>query len=387
MAKAIPRNKVSDVRGVGKLAVEAAVGLTGVVENLHHNITRRPAPLGAPVREPMTGISGFVYRSIRFAARTAGGGVDFLLGQVAPFLAHEPSSRKREAVLAALNGVLGDHLAQSANPLAIAMRLRRHGQDLELTAPALASAVPHPASRVFVLIHGLCLNDLQWLRRGHDHGAALERDAPAGRPLTALYLHYNSGRPIATNGRELAQLLESLCRNWPVPLEELVIVGHSMGGLVARSACEHAREDGHAWPARLRGMAFLGTPHSGAPMERGGNWIDVTLDASPYTAAFARLGRVRSAGITDLRHGSRVALPAGVECLAIAGSLARRPGTLGERLAGDGLVPLESALGHGAGPEGRDLFAAGDTWVANRVGHLALLDSGRVYRELRNRFC
>ncbi|UUZ51461.1 GPI inositol-deacylase [Massilia sp. B-10] len=92
--------------------------------------------------------------------------------------------------------------------------------------------------------------------------------------------------------------------NWPVAVDELLIVAHSMGGLVARSACHAAQEEGHSWPGLLRKMAFLGTPHHGAPLERGGNWVHLVTDLSAYSAPFSRLAKIRSAGITDLRHGS-----------------------------------------------------------------------------------
>lgn len=390
------------MRGVGKLAVDAVVGLTNLVETMHHNIVRAAAPLGLPVPAPMDGVPGLVYRSIRGATRTAGRAIDLLLEELALLLQHESSSVRREAVLAALNGVLGDHLALSANPLAIPMRLRREGVALELTPAGIRARVVQPSSRVVVLVHGLCFNDLQWRRKGHDHGAALARDG-AG---TALYLHYNSGRHVSTNGRALADLLEELSRAWPVRLEEITIVGHSMGGLVARSACTYGEIARHAWLRRLRRVVFLGTPHEGAPLERGGNWVDLILEASPYTAAFARLGKIRSAGITDLRHGSildddwvgrdrfghvtspaearrPVLLPKWVACYAVAASIARRGGELKEHLLGDGLVPIDSALGRRAGPGGAPLFVPANQAVAYGVNHLGLLSSKRVYRLVR----
>ena len=380
VSKPVPRNQVSDLRGVGKLAVDATHGLASVVETMHHNISRVPGPLGVAVDVPMAGIPGLVYRSIRDTARMVGGAFDLLTAGVAPLLPPAASSPRREAILAALNGVLGDHLAFSGNPLAIPMSLRRGGVALELTPAALAAAIPNPRSRVIVLVHGLCFNDLQWRREGHDHGAAL---AAAGA-ATELYLHYNSGRHIATNGRELAGLLETLLDAWPVPLEAIDMIGHSMGGLVMRSAFAHAATAGHRWPGRLRAVVFLGTPHAGAPLERGGHRLNLFLEQSPYTVALARLGRIRSAGIKDLRHGDVLdPLPAGAACYAIAGSLARKPGALRERMLGDGLVPLESALGQVAGPGGRALFAPANQAIAYGVGHLGLLNSKKVYRTLR----
>jgi hypothetical protein len=377
MANVSPRNTASDLRGAGNLAVAGVIGLTRVVENLHHNIARAPGPLGAVERLPMRGVSGLVYRSIRGVTRVVGAGLDLALGQLAARLAEEPSSARRDAVLAALNGVLGDHLAATGNPLAIPMRLRRGGVPLELSAAALRAAIPRPARQVVVMVHGLCRNDLQWRPKGHDHGKALER---AARAPTVLYLHYNTGRRVCDNGRELAATLEALARCWPVPLEGIAIVAHSMGGLVTRSACAHAMATGHDWLPLLRSAVFLGTPHAGAPLERGGSWVDTVLDASPYTAAFAQLGRIRSAGIGDLRHGIGTPLPEGVACHAIAGSLARRPGEARERILGDGLVPLDSALGRGAGPSGADLFPAASQSIAYATGHLGLLSSKRVCR-------
>ena len=131
----------ADVRGYSRLAIDATLGLTCLVETMHHNIARTPGPLGKYTQEPTRGITGLVYRTIQGTTRLVGSGIDVLLGQLLPLLDQEPamSSGKREAVLAALNGVLGDHLAASGNPLAISMQLRRNGQPLELTTGGLAA--------------------------------------------------------------------------------------------------------------------------------------------------------------------------------------------------------------------------------------------------------
>ncbi|HBL30585.1 MAG TPA: permease, partial [Acidobacteria bacterium] len=275
------------------------------------------------------------------------------------------SSAERDAVLAALNGVLGDHLVWSGNPLAIGMRLRTEGA---------------PTGKILLLAHGLCLNDRQWRRNGHDHGAALAADGG----LTPVYLRYNSGLPLAINGRELAGHLEDLLRDWPVPVEELVVLAHSMGGLVVRHACHIAEAEGHRWRRHLRKIVFLGTPHHGSPLEKGGHWVDLLLGASPYTAALARIGKIRSAGITDLRHGSDLALPAGVAVYAIAASRAQKDEIgLKDTLLGDGLVPLRSALGEHEDP-GRSLeIPASRKWAGYGLGHFDLLDNREVYERIR----
>jgi hypothetical protein len=387
-----------DLRGFSRLGIDAVAGLTDLVEAMHHNIANTPAILGKTSSGRTRGITGFVYSSIRGVTRLVGSGIDAALGRLVPLFGEKHSSPEREAVLAVLNGVLGDYLEASGNPLAIPMRLRRDGHPLSLDKTALAAAIPDAGGKLLVLAHGLCMNDQQWMRQGHDHGAALERDLG----YTRLYLHYNSGRHISTNGREFADLLENLLDNWPTPVKELAILGHSMGGLMARSAWHYGTAAGHTWPRRLRKIVFLGTPHHGAPMERGGNWIDLTLSFSPYTAPLSRLGRIRSAGITDLRHGylldedwhgrdrfarsaghhRTLPLPKGVQCFAIAATTGKQAGDLKDRLVGDGLVPLASALGCHAESDRNLMFPQDRQWIACETSHLDLLCRVQVYEHL-----
>lgn len=390
-----------DLRGAARLVTDATTGLTDLVEALHARIGRLPG-LGAPPADGRTrGVSGVVYRSVRGATRLVGGSIDALLGLLEPALADDDraAGAEREAVVAALNGVLGDYLAATANPLATPMAWRRGGRPLVLERAALSAALPQAGARLLVLIHGLCMNDLQWRRDGHDHGA----DLAQALGWTPVYLHYNSGLHVSINGRQMARELERLVDQWPRPLERLALLGHSMGGLVARSAVHQATEAGLRWPARLEDLVCLGTPHHGAPLERAGNWIDQLLGAAPYAAPFARLGRLRSAGITDLRHGllldedwvgrdrfargaassHPVPLPAGVRCGAVAASLGQQDGDLKARLLGDGLVPLDSALGRHPDPARTLAFAADRQWVCHGTGHLGLLSSAEVAARLR----
>jgi hypothetical protein len=391
--------QAADIRGASRLVIDATLGLASLVETMHHNILRTPGILGKSTQQPAQGITGFVYKSIRGVTRLVGGGIDALLGQISPLLDRGTSSAEREAVLAALNGVFGDHLVVSANPLAIPMQLRRDGQALELTRAALKAAIPDATGRVLLLAHGLCMNDLEWRRKGHDHGAALATDAG----FTPVYLHYNSGLHISTNGHAFAEQLEILLSAWPVPVAELVILAHSMGGLVVRSACHYAALARHDWQRHLRKIVFLGTPHHGAPLERGGNWVDVILDASPYTTAFARLGKIRSAGITDLRHGNMldadwegrdrfarsrrrsnlVPLPKDVACYAIAASIAKKTGEPAKQLLGDGLVPLASALGQHKDAHRNLALPKSRQWVGYGMNHMDLLDRKEVYERIR----
>lgn len=399
--KTTPHLRTTDLRGVSQIAVAAVRGLTDLVENLHHNIARAPWPLGTPSDQPTTGITGLVYRSIRGVTRLVGGTLEALLGQAELLLGPDGgiTSPEREAVVSALNGVLGDRLAAQGNPLAVTMAVLHAGQPLSLDAPGLAQGLPGARGRVLLMVHGLCMGPSQWLRNGHDHGRALADEGG----FTPLYLHYNTGRHVSDNGRDLAELLQTLQARWPRPLEQIVILGHSMGGLVARSACQQAQALGHTWPAHLSQLVFLGTPHHGAPLARGGHWLDGLLGASPYTAAFAKLAAKRSAGIGDLRHGSVLAtdwddakafahghdtrtpvpLPAGVVCHAVAASLGAQQGDLKDALLGDGLVPIDSALGHHKQAQRCLAFDADKQWIGHDMGHLDLLDNADVYAQLR----
>jgi PGAP1-like protein len=384
--------RAADLRGATRLAHDATLGLADLVEALHERIGRLPG-LPAPAAAGRTrGITGLVYKTVRGVTRLVGGGLDSLLALLAAAVDTPPSPHsaplpQREALLAALNGVLGDHLASSANPLAITMALRQHGQPLPLSdAAALAASVPDAAGDVLVAIHGLCMNDLQWTHRGHNHALALAADTG----FSPVFAHYNSGLAIAANGLALARQLEALATHWPQPLRRLVLIGHSMGGLVARSAFHQGSAAGHTWPARVSELVFLGTPHHGAPLERAGHWIDTVLEATPYAAPFARLGKLRSAGIVDLRHGHVMPgkprsppLPVGVRSFAIASTLGQQPGNLKGRLLGDGLVPLASALGQHRDPARRLAFAADQQRVVDGIGHLELLGSPAVHAQLK----
>jgi pimeloyl-ACP methyl ester carboxylesterase len=118
---------------------------------------------------------------------------------------------------------------------------------------------------------------------------------------TPIYVRYNTGRHISENGRELARLLEALVASWPTEVHEITLVGHSMGGLVARSACHYGA--GSACVAKVRHVFTLGAPHRGAPMEQAANAASVALARLPETRPLARALNLRSVGIKDLRYG------------------------------------------------------------------------------------
>jgi pimeloyl-ACP methyl ester carboxylesterase len=395
--------RVSDLRGVAQLATQATAGVTRIVEGVHQSVWSTVGVSGGKAKGQTGGVTGLIYKSIHGITQLVGKSVDAALTRLQPLLESAeqagPGTPQREAVLAALNGVLGDRLAASNSPFATPMTLRYQGEALRLQA---MPAMPEATGKVLLLIHGLCMNDLQWHTQHEvqavDHGAALA----SALGYTPVYLRYNTGLHTSQNGHALSAALEQLVTHWPVALEEITIVAHSMGGLITRSAVQYAQAAGLRWPGSLKNIVFLGTPHHGAPLERAGNWVDIILGSTPYSAPFAKLGQLRSAGITDLRYGHvldedwqgqdrfrrkpdrrrPVPLPQGVACYTVAATTAPKRGALADRLIGDGLVPLHSALGQHDDARRALAFAKNAQWIAYRMNHLQLLSSPEVTQQL-----
>ena len=215
-------------------------------------------------------------------------------------------------------------------------------------------------------------------------------------------MRYNSGRHISENGESLADLLEELVAAWPLEVEEIALVGHSMGGLVARSACHAGAQRGDAWVERVRRVISLGSPHMGAPLAQGVHWGAAALWRLPETRPFAAFLRRRSAGIRDLRQGSLVdadwrdcdpdalrasacaelpLLDGATHCF-VAATLTRSPRHPLARLLGDCLVLEPSASGRSR--TRRLPFEAEYGMHLGGTHHLALLKHPAVYAKLRD---
>src|SRR5579859_499826 len=220
--------------------------------------------------------------------------------------------RKLEATLAVLNGAIGDYLARTGNGLATETALLPSiGADhaLRLEGRALEKALPGATARVALLVHGLMCTPTHWeMADGSDYGTRLARDLG----YTPVYLRYNSGLAIAESGGLLSAALDAFTAEYPRPVEELVLIGYSMGGLVVRSACHVARVEKRPWLSFVRRAIYLGTPHFGAPLERVGRTVAKLLRAidDPYTRLVGELADLRSDGVkdlgdADLRHEDR----------------------------------------------------------------------------------
>ncbi len=388
----------SDLHGLSRLAVDGVIGTSRLVEELHATIARTVVPIGRAGDGRTRGITGLVYRSIHGVTGLVGNTVNLAFDQVVPRLAPEPSSPRRERFLAVLNGVLGDHLEASSNPLSIPMAFRHNGQAIALTSEALSNVIERPRRRLLICLHGLCMNDLCW----HEEDRSVPEDLAAKLGYTPLYLHYNSGRHISSNARELAEQLEQLVSQWPQPIDDMVLLGHSMGGLIARSACHYGLIDKRDWLDQVSTLITLGAPHHGAPLERIGNKVDHLLAISPFSAPFTRLGKVRSAGITDLRHGNLLdgdwqsadrfeatsdsrqpaLIPPHIECHAIAATSDKHPDSLRSCLVGDGLVPVASALGHHDDVQRHFNIPESNQKILTNTGHIELINHPEVYSTL-----
>ncbi|MBI5515760.1 MAG: alpha/beta hydrolase [Deltaproteobacteria bacterium] len=214
-----------------------------------------------------------------------------------------------DAALGTLNAAVGDHLHRRDNALSLGMRLRRGDRFLPEEPATLREALARATPRVVLLVHGLGATEWSWCLHGERYhgdptgnfGALLARDLG----YTPLYARYNTGRHISENGRALSEHLERALDAWPVPVEELVLLGHSMGGLVARSAIHHAETTHARWRPLLRRVFCLGSPHQGAPLAKLGHLAAAVLSAvdTPGTLVPARILQGRSAGLRDLRHG------------------------------------------------------------------------------------
>jgi pimeloyl-ACP methyl ester carboxylesterase len=286
--------RAAEMREVGRLAGEAVGGFASFVGDMHEGIASRTfkalGPLGVPTRIVHEKATATIYPAVRrtlAAGPRAGAGA---LARRAPADALPASaSRPGSLALGALNGAIGDVLHRNGSELALTMSARHAGAE---------SATP----RIAVFVHGLCETDDAWSLFGDrpTYGDLLAADLG----YTPVYVRYNTGLHISDNGRHLSDLLEDLVRGWPVPVTEIALVGHSMGGLVCRSASHQGHASEAVWIEPLRHVFCLGTPHLGAPLEKAANAAGWALGRLPETRAFAKLVNGRSVGIKDLRFGS-----------------------------------------------------------------------------------
>lgn len=387
--------------GLAQLAAMGVVEVTDIVEAIHREIILRP--LGRfndrNLNKWQRGITGRIYGTVRYAMSIVGNNLTsglWLYNNIRNQKNVQPLPRKLRRLVNILNGVMGDHLVNHNNPLAVSMAL----YDSSLYSRYSHLQQDKVSGRIIILCHGLCMSHLSWnVFENNNLGQRISSSQPES---TVLYLNYNTGRHISSNGRNLSKILQDLVDNNP-DITQIDLVGHSMGGLVARSALFYGKEQGFDWVKRVSNLITLGSPHQGASLERIGNYVQDRIAKLPFAGSLAKLGDLRSAGIIDLRYGSirdadwkslegrsvlppefrhPTRLPLHVNTYLIAATLVdpHYESKMTE-LLGDGLVTIESALGEHTGehaltvPEGHKAVFYG-------MSHYNLIYSGRVHKQV-----
>lgn len=363
-------NAAHTASAIVHLAMRSAQELTHLVAEMHSTISYLPSPFN---KEHQANA-----RHAPFPYRIIAGSFALIAKFSKMFTTHQTEFNQPLAIRtqAALNGVCGDKLESWASPLATPITLRSaNGEILDMATWAQAPAKGH-----ILFLHGLCHSDLEW-QQSVNHNQFYSELAQLG--YKAAWLRYNTGRAIHHNGEDFADLLQQHFANKGTPL---ILIGHSMGGLLIRSASHCAERNEHTWLARLSHAAYLGSPHLGAPWERVGHKANNLLNVTPYTRPLMRLGNIRSRGIKDLRYARLTAdnivphLPESVNHLLLASAWSEKHA---ENWIGDGIVPVASAL---AQDEKGDVLSAPllKRVMLTDISHLALLDDERVYQELRS---
>ena len=366
--------------------------VVGTVRDTHlawadrvHGAVRRPTRGASRVPELVhRGIAGSVYAGLGIGLRAASAGLGALAERgLGPGLEDTPRGR---LVNAAVNGIIGDRLARERPRLAVPLAVRRDGRDVPLRTDALESAFPAATGRVALLLHGWS-EDESAFDRHRDRLGTTYADTLAELGWTPVLLRANSGLSLRENGVALAALVEDLVGGWPVPVERLAFLGHSMGGLVVRAAGAVATDADEPWTDLLTDVITLGTPHLGAPLADGVGRGSRALGRLPESAAFGRILDQRSVGVLDLVAGLGDEAPAlpHVRYHLVSATLSRSPRHPVGWALGDLLVRQPSA--YGASP-GRlfshpGLFPDADRLHLPRAGHFDLLNHPRVHRALR----
>jgi pimeloyl-ACP methyl ester carboxylesterase len=397
---------VDELRSLARVGFRELSGGAAGLYGFHRAIAARAfaatGPGGAPARALHDAISPRAYAGVAGAFRLIGALADAGLGRRRVDDGRALSSSPRGAlVVGALTGLMGDRLESERSDLHEPMAARLGGRAIALDPTALRAAYPDATGRIVVFLHGLMESEFSWRAGAGPDGATYGRRLREELGLTPVELRYNTGRHISHNGLELADLLEGLVAGWPVEVERVALVGHSMGGLVARSACHQAAERGDDWVGRVRHVVSLGSPHMGAPLAQGVHWASAALHAVPETRPLASFLRRRSAGIRDLRQGSlvdadwrdrdpdalraeacqEVPLLEGATHCFVAATVLPNPRHPVSRLVGDFLVLEDSASGRGRSR--RIPFEAEHGLVLGGTHHIALLNHPEVYDRLR----
>lgn len=410
-------NPLGSLRGSVRLAGVSFDHLTTRIHEFHRAISDMPLntvaalpgvrPGAVTPRALHDGITDGVYTAVRGIGGAIFKAADLSLKAAErnfqpatrQAMALTPPAIARDNLVSAVSGLVGDFMAQERNPLAVRLGFYRDGHRRALTPAALAAAYSEGTGKLVVFIHGLCCNEHTWgfYRKPDDPETLPYGERLQAEGWTPLYVRYNSGLRISMNGRTLARQLQKLVDGWPVPVKEIALIGHSMGGLVARSACYAGGKSQLGWTEKVSQVICLGSPHLGAPLARGAHAAAVALEAFPLSRPVSKVLNVRSVGIRDLNHGRIVdedwrgrpdhALNAqaltpiprleNARYHFIGSSFGADENDLVGKLLGDGLVLLPSATARH--------LADADTAMLYRAHHMTLLNHPVIYAQIAAR--
>jgi PGAP1-like protein len=397
-----------EATALGALAGEAAAGIAGQVRDVHAGVAQRVfgalrvlGPAAGPARLIHDGVARAAYASAGAltGAVVRGGAGAFGLTRSDDARSLTDSTPGRLAV-GSINGMWGDRLHGPRGALETPMAVRRAGRNIALDAASLAHAFPDATPRIAVFAHGLCETEDAW-RLGSGRVVPYGDRLRADLRYTPVYIGYNSGLHISVNGRRLATLLDELTANWPVEVAEVALIGHSMGGLVARGACHYAPAG--SWRERVRHVFTLGSPHKGAPLELGANAVCHAAGRVPELSPFAAPIRARAVGVKDLGYGyvvdedwlghdpdafwtntgTVVPFLETANHYFVSATVSREADAPAGRLIGDLLVLHASAWAHPGRGE-RLQFPVDCYSHIGGVTHFDLLNHPAVYAQLRN---
>ncbi len=289
--------EVRPAQNVGSALTFVTERVAAPVEAMHRVIAGRwfgPfGAIGAPVRKAHDALTTATYESVRLGVAAVGIGLDELITF---------ESGTVDSVQAFVNGMWGDDLGRHEDRLEITLSIRDRGGAPVTIGPDLARVFPAATDRLVVLVHGLVETERCWHGTETEPGLAEALEDHAD--LTAVSIRYNSGLRVSENGMRLAMLLEEVHSEWSVPVQSIALIGHSMGGLVVRSACEIARTSGHRWIEDVGDVVTVGAPHHGSPLEKVANVAAWGLGVASETKPLAEFVNERSVGIKDLRFGA-----------------------------------------------------------------------------------
>ncbi|HEY2167411.1 MAG TPA: hypothetical protein VGH01_09625 [Jatrophihabitantaceae bacterium] len=402
--------RADEARDSGGLLGTALDEVAEVVHDVHRAVAMRIFTIfgspAVPAKFLHDGISTIAYTSTRLGVRwipaALGIAAEANIPSSAPSLHEDP---RGHFALGALNGFWGDRLATARPALASQLSMRVHdGKLRQVPANVVHDLNGRATGRILLFLHGLCENDRSWSFRARRTWG--DRNATYGSLLrdvggwTPIYVYYNSGLRVSANGKELDGQLAELIRHWPVPVTDITIVGHSMGGLLARSAAHQAHERDQEWVQSLRHVVGLGAPHLGAPLERAVNRGTHALAKLPETKPFATWLNRRSVGIKDMRYGSIVEADwlgydpedvndnctdmqflADIGYYSVCATLSRTPRS---RLPFLGDLLVDHASATGDGPRRRLTFEVERMLHLGGKHHFHLLGDPVVYEHLRD---